>query len=68
MSKITYDEIIMLDNCRSDLDWARACDKIKKNHDGCYPEDWWPVVKLSGLMDSVLSRWGETSELKVTRL
>ena len=66
MKKLTYEEVIMLGDCQSEEDWGNACRKIKGARNGNYPEDWWDRVKLSGLMDRVMSRWGQTSDLKVS--
>ena len=66
---ITPDEIHLLESCRSAHDWSTACDLIKEARGGhLYPPDWWDKVKLSGLMDRILSRWESSSELRVTDL
>jgi hypothetical protein len=33
-----------------------------------YPDDWWDKVKLSGMMDRIMDRWGADSDLTVTRV
>ena len=63
--KITHEELQRLEDCQSAQDWADACDAVKEARDGQYPDDWWDEVKLSGMMDRVLGRWDESSELKV---
>lgn len=68
MSNITTQELDMIENVRTPEQWDAACDTVKANRGGRYPDDWWPRVKLTGLMDKVMARYGETSELKVTRL
>ena len=66
---ITPEEIQLLESCRSADDWSAACDLIKEARGGhAYPPDWWDKVKLSGLMDRILSRWESSSELRVTDL
>ena len=66
MDRITDKELKMLEECQSAEDWGLACDTIKKARGGvAYPSDWWDKVKLSGMMDRIMSRWGEDSELKV---
>ena len=66
---ITPDEIHLLESCRTADDWSAACASIKEARGGhAYPPDWWDKVKLSGLMDRILSRWGTSSELRVTDL
>ena len=60
---ITDEELEMLENCHSSEDWNAACDKIKKARKGQYPPDWWPRVKMSGMMDRVMARFGADSEL-----
>ena len=58
----------MLEACQTAEDWGNACDKIKKSRGEYYPEDWWARVKMTGMMDRVMSRWGSDSELKVEEL
>jgi len=62
--KITEEELQRLEDCQSAQDWADACDAVKEARDGQYPDDWWDKVKLSGMMDRILGRWGENSELR----
>lgn len=61
---ITDEEIEVLESCKSAKEWDQACDLIKKARNGKYPPDWWPKVKLSGLMERVLNSFGETGEIK----
>ena len=65
ISKITKEELERLEACQTADEWADACDAVKDARAGNYPEDWWPKVKLSGMMDRILERWDETSELKL---
>ena len=64
MKNLTDTEMSLLNGCQSADDWSNACDKIKKARGGEYPEDWWDKVKLSGMMDRILARWGSDSSLK----
>jgi len=66
MTNITNEELSMLEACQSPQDWREACDKIKGGRGQCYPDDWWNKVKLTGMMDRILGRWGEDSEIKVS--
>ena len=63
---ITEEELAMLEACQSANDWSEATNKIKCARGQSYPEDWWEKVKLSGMMDRILSRWGESGEVKLT--
>jgi hypothetical protein len=62
---ITEDEIAMLEACESSADWSAVCRKIKAARDGAYPPDWWPKVKMSGMMDRIMAKWGSSSEIKI---
>ena len=64
MNNITDKELEMLEACQSAEDWGNACDNIKDARSGDYPSDWWDKVKLSGMMDRVLGRWGADSQIK----
>ena len=66
MKEITEGELAMLEACQSEKEWSDATRKIKSARDDEYPSDWWAQVKSSGMMDRVLSRWGESSDPKVT--
>ena len=65
MKPITPEELKSLEDCRTPVEWAAACDAIKQAREGLYPDDWWAKVKMSGMMDRIMARWGEDSELKV---
>ena len=62
---ITDAEIAMLEGCRSAEEWNTMCKGIKSVRGGQYPPDWWPKVKLSGLMDRVTARWGGDAEIRI---
>ena len=64
MKNLTQRELEMLNDCQSAQEWGDACDTIKQARGGIYPDDWWNKVKLSGMMDKILARWGEDSSLK----
>lgn len=66
MKNITTEELETLNNCQSAEDWSDACDAIKDVRGGQYPEDWWDKVKLSGMMDKIMSRWGSNSSIKTS--
>ena len=63
MENITDQEIEMLKACKTEEDWDKTCDTIKKARNGKYPIDWFPKVILSGLMDQIMGQG--TSEIKV---
>ena len=67
-ANITEIELQKLEACQSETDWGIVCDQIKKARNGMYPPDWWDKVKMSGMMDRILSRWGADSSLKLTDL
>lgn len=63
---ITEQELQMLEDCQSKQEWSEACIAVKDARDGQYPDDWWDKVKESGMMDRIMARWDETSELKIS--
>lgn len=65
---ITNEEINLLEACTSRDAWNKACDTIKDARRGQYPDDWWPRVKKSGMMDRILRRFGADSEIHVIPL
>ena len=65
MKLITPEELKSLEACHDSADWSKACDAIKQARQGLYPDDWWAKVKQSGMMDRIMARWGQDSELKV---
>jgi hypothetical protein len=65
-NNITESELQILEACQTEADWSDACNRIKGFRDGVYPDDWWARVKLTGMMDRIMARWGENSELKIS--
>jgi hypothetical protein len=68
MKNLTQEELSTLKTCQSEQDWGDACDAIKEARGGMYPDDWWDKVKLSGMMDKILARWGADSSLRSVSL
>ena len=70
MANITPEQLASLEACTTAAQWGEACDAIKKASDSGveYPSDWWDKVKMSGMMDRIMARWGDDSELKVEKL
>lgn len=62
---ITDEEIAMLEAATSEREWNKACDVIKKARNNSYPPDWWVKVKMSGMMDRILAKFGMDSEIKI---
>ena len=60
---LTPEELGRLKACKSDEEWNAACDAVKATRNGDYPPDWWPVMKLSGLMDQILGSFGSDSDI-----
>ena len=65
MYKITDRELRMLEACQTEKDWSVVCNSIKAARGNEYPDDWWEKVKMSGMMDRIMARWGADSELKM---
>ena len=65
-SNLTESEVEMLEECQTAMEWTIACDTIKETRDGNYPDDWWPEVKLTGMMDRIMARWDSNSDLTMT--
>ena len=62
---ITKEETASLEACQSADDWSVAGGKIKSARNGMYPPDWGDKVKMSGMMDKIMARWGSDSELRI---
>jgi len=65
---ITEQEIEALESAMTEKEWNNACDKIKGARGGQYPEDWWPRVKLGGIMDAFGKRSNVSTEIKIVGL
>lgn len=57
-----------LRSCQSEEEWNAACDAIKKDHGGEYPEEWYDEVILSGMADVIMSRWGGNTKIRISTL
>ena len=64
-NRISDKELRLLENCKSETDWSIAVNRLKDARGGEYPDDWWEKVKMSGLMDKILSQWGASSDLSI---
>ena len=62
---ITDAEIQRLEECRTADDWNDACDAVKRARGGQYPPDWWQRVRLTGMMDRILRRFGASSDIQI---
>lgn len=62
---ITDEEISLLKACGSEEEWNSTCDKIKKARGGKYPNDWWPKIVQSGMMKSIVSKFGGSTEITI---
>ncbi len=58
---ITLTEIDSLCGANSERDWNLVCDAIKAVRGGDYPNDWFTVVVVGGIMDAAVCRF-ELSE------
>ena len=56
MENITEQEIEMLKECKTEVDWNNVCDKIKKARGGKYPPDWAQKIIFSGLAQKILCK------------
>ena len=65
MNRISEKELNLLEACQSANDWHIITDRMKADRGGEWPEDWWEKVKMSGMMERIMSRWGATSDLTV---
>lgn len=65
---ITEAEMASLEACQSEDEWSAACDAIKGARHGAYPPDWWVSVRMSGLMESVLARFGRDANVRIVPL
>ena len=54
---ITEKEIQSLREAATEEAWDQVCDEIKKVRGQEYPPDWYTKVIMSGLMQSVSSKW-----------
>lgn len=65
MKPITEAELNSLKATKNEREWNAACDAIKKARNGSYPDDWWPKVKLTGLMDAIFASWDKPGDPEI---
>lgn len=62
---MTKEECIeLMKSSKSDLEWDQNCDKVKRAHDGQYPEYWFETFIRSGLISQILGR-PDAGDIKV---
>lgn len=57
MNNIQGDELQALTDSKSEVEWNKICDKVKKDRDGAYPGDWYAKVIASGLARKKQLEW-----------
>lgn len=57
-----------MESSASSQEWNTNAHKIKADHGGKYPEDWYSVIVVSGLAARVMERFGQKAEIKVLTL
>ncbi len=62
-NEITPEEVQTLEACTNEEAWNAACSEIKRARGGGYPTDWWPKVKMSGMMARITARFGKDDKL-----
>ncbi len=45
------EEIEKLRNCKSESEWNRTCDEVKRTHNG-YPADWYQRIIMGGVLNT----------------
>ncbi len=65
MAKMSKLDIELMESSQTAEQWNNNCDTIKGLNDGNYPDDWWEVMKLSGRMDKIFSRWNDKPKLTI---
>jgi hypothetical protein len=59
MTPITEAELATLEAAKDDTEWNDACAVIKTARDGAFPSDWNEKVRVGGVMDRFIKRFGE---------
>ena len=54
---LTGEEFNRLINCKTEQEWADACDSVKLVRNGEYPTEWFMRMNMSGLMSKIFSRF-----------
>mgnify|MGYP003645456666 CR=1 FL=1 len=57
MNNLTEAEIKRLKETKNESQWNSVCDDIKAARNGEYPDDWFAVVMIGGLMSEVDAGW-----------
>lgn len=67
MNPMTQQEVVaLMESSKSAQEWDDNCDLVKAN--GGYPDFWFPVIIMSGLARRVMAKFGETPDIKITKL
>ena len=65
MTPMTAEELARAEGVQTAEQWKAFTESVKDARKGAYPSDWWQLMKVSGYMDRILARFGESSELKL---
>lgn len=61
---ITEKEIQLLKQAKSEEEWDATCSKIKKIHNGSYPDDWYNIV----ILGKIATFKSYSAEIKITTI
>ena len=56
MKNLSVSELQTLNNANNETEWNAACDVIKGERDGQYPNDWFMIVLVGGVMHAFEKR------------
>ena len=55
---MTKEEVIkLMKDSKSEIDWNKNCDAVKKAFDGNYPNFWYSEIISSGLLAETQAGW-----------
>lgn len=58
---ITEAELATLEVAKTEMEWNDACLVIKKARSGAFPSDWNEKVRIGGVMNRFLQRFGSAT-------
>jgi hypothetical protein len=54
---LTEAEVAKFRAAKSEAEWNRLCDEVKRSRGGNYPADWYAKIIMTGLIHEVRRNW-----------
>ena len=55
----------LMKSSKSEQEWNKNCNTVRKSHGGAYPTFWYKAIVLSGVSGETAAKWGDTDQIEI---